>query len=102
MRARNARSPDAVVSVKAKKTLTLAATGENATSSLPAPKESAGRLKLLWISCGNEDFLLGVSQAQHQYLKDNKVAHTWHVEPGGHTGEVWKNDLYWFSQQIFR
>ena len=26
----------------------------------------------------------------------------WHVDSGGHTWPVWRNDLYLFSQMLFR
>jgi len=69
---------------------------------IPNPAETAKKLKLLWISCGNEDGLITFSQRLHQYCKENKVPHIWHVEPGKHDFPVWKSDLYYFSQQIFK
>lgn len=63
------------------------------------PKE---KLKLLWISCGDEDRLLNISQRTHDYLKEKKVPHIYYVEPGGHDFKVWKNDLYLFSQLLFK
>ena len=68
---------------------------------LPDPK-AAGRLKLLWISCGDKDGLIFVSQRTHRYLKEKGVPHVWHVEPGGHDFAVWRDDLYHFAQRIFR
>lgn len=72
------------------------------TELVPNPAEAVKKLKLLWISCGNEDGLITFSQRLHQYCKDNKVPHIWHVEPGKHEFPVWKSDLYYFSQQIFK
>jgi enterochelin esterase-like enzyme len=69
---------------------------------VPDPADAARRLKLLWISCGDEDGLIWVSQQTHRYLKEKNVPHVWHVEPGGHDFAVWKNDLYLFAQRIFR
>ncbi|HZL11291.1 MAG TPA: alpha/beta hydrolase-fold protein [Prolixibacteraceae bacterium] len=69
---------------------------------IPNPAETAKKLKLLWISCGNEDGLISFSQKLHQYCKENKVPHIWQVEPGKHEFPVWKNDLYQFSQLIFK
>ena len=68
----------------------------------PKPAETAGKLKLLWISCGDKDGLIRISQRLHGYLKENNVPHVWHVDSGGHTFPVWKNDLYLFSQRIFK
>lgn len=69
---------------------------------LPAPEEAAKKLKLLWVSCGDKDGLINVSQRTHAYLKEKKVPHVWHMDSGGHDFRVWKNDLYLFAQQIFR
>ena len=69
---------------------------------VPNPAEAARKLKLLWISCGDQDGLLWISQRTHRYLEEKKVPHIWHVEPGKHDFEVWKNDLYLFAQRIFR
>jgi enterochelin esterase-like enzyme len=69
---------------------------------VPNPAEAARMLKLLWISCGDKDGLIFVSQRTHRYLKEKSVPHVWHVEPGGHDFDVWKNDLYLFAQRIFR
>jgi len=69
---------------------------------VPNPAETAQKLKLLWISCGDQDGLIYISQGMHRYLKENNVPHIWNVEPGKHDFQVWKNDLYQFSQLIFR
>lgn len=69
---------------------------------IPNPAETVQKLKLLWISCGNEDGLISFSQKLHQYCKENKIPHIWHVEQGKHEFPVWKSDLYYFSQQLFK
>jgi enterochelin esterase-like enzyme len=69
---------------------------------VPDPKKLKGHPKLLWISCGDQDGLIAISQKLHAYLKANGVPHIWHVDSGAHTMPVWKNDLYLFSQRIFR
>ncbi len=69
---------------------------------LPKPEDAAPRLKLLWVSCGDKDGLIEISQRVHGYLKEHHVPHVWHVDSGPHNFDVWKNDLYLFSQQIFR
>ena len=58
-------------------------------------------LKLLWISCGDQDGLINFSQRAHEYLKEKKVPHIWHVDSGRHQFSVWKKDLYRFAQLIF-
>jgi len=69
---------------------------------VPDPSETAKKLKLLWISCGDQDRLITYSQRLHKYLKENNVPHIWHVEPGVHDFKVWKNDLFYFSQLLFK
>ncbi|PZX17216.1 enterochelin esterase-like enzyme [Breznakibacter xylanolyticus] len=69
---------------------------------MPHPKEDAARLNLLWVSCGDKDNLMHVSQRTHDYLSQHGVPHIFYVEPGYHDFQVWKNDLYHFSQLLFK
>jgi para-nitrobenzyl esterase len=69
---------------------------------VPDPAKARGMLKLLWISCGDRDGLIFISQRTHAYLKEKNVPHLWHVDSGAHEFAVWKNDLYLFAQRIFR
>jgi enterochelin esterase-like enzyme len=64
--------------------------------------EAAKKLKLLWVSCGDKDGLIHISQGVRAYLKEKQVPHIWHVSSGPHNFTVWKNDLYLFSQLLFR
>jgi enterochelin esterase-like enzyme len=67
------------------------------------PDDTASkRLRLLWVSCGDADRLMDGSKALHESLDEKKVRHVWHVDSGGHTWPVWKNDLYLISQMLFR
>lgn len=68
---------------------------------LPVPAK-AKELKLLWISCGDQDRLMPFSKRTSDYLTENKIPHIFYVEPGGHDFKVWKNDLYLFSQLLFK
>jgi enterochelin esterase-like enzyme len=69
---------------------------------VPDAARAAGMLKLLWVSCGDDDRLFFISQRTHAYLRDNDVPHVWHVDSGGHDFRVWSNDLYHFAQRTFR
>jgi enterochelin esterase-like enzyme len=69
---------------------------------VPDPEAPRRQLKLLWLSCGDQDGLMNISQNFHAYLDEKKVPHRWHVDTGGHTWPVWKNDLYLVSQLLFR
>lgn len=69
---------------------------------LPKPEEAKKKLKLLWISCGDKDWLIENSTRTHDYLSKNNVPHIYYIEPGVHDFKVWKNGLYMFSQFLFK
>ena len=69
---------------------------------VPYPEKAAKQLKLLYISCGNKDGLIRVSQGVHAYLKEKNVPHIWHVDEHAHDFQHWKMALYNFSQLIFK
>lgn len=70
---------------------------------VPNPEETKQKLKLLWISCGENDRLITFSKRTHDYLESNKVPHIYYVVPGGeHDFKVWKSGLYMFSQLLFK
>ncbi|MET0636883.1 MAG: alpha/beta hydrolase-fold protein [Chitinophagaceae bacterium] len=69
---------------------------------VPDPAKTSAGLKLLWISCGDNDGLLSFSKRTHDYLVRNNVPHIYYLEPGGHDFKVWKNGLYMFSQFLFK
>lgn len=69
---------------------------------VPDPQETQGKLTLLWISCGADDRLITFSSRTHDYLSQHSVPHVYYIEPGGHDFQVWKNDLYLFSQLLFK
>jgi enterochelin esterase-like enzyme len=64
--------------------------------------DAVKKLKLLYVSCGSRDGLIGVSQAVHSHLKVHGIEHVWHVPPHGHDPDQWKQDLYHFVQKLFR
>jgi enterochelin esterase-like enzyme len=66
------------------------------------PAKTKKQLKLLFISCGNKDGLIRVSQGVHAYLKEKDVPHIWHVDEHAHDFQHWKKALYNFAQLIFK
>jgi enterochelin esterase-like enzyme len=69
---------------------------------VPGP-EDAKKLKLFYLACGDADPFFGAVSSFHALLDKSKVPHVWNVFPGGeHDFTVWKNDLYQFSQLIFK
>ncbi|MBR2567545.1 MAG: esterase family protein [Paenibacillus sp.] len=69
---------------------------------IPDPAETSSLLSLLWLSCGDQDNLIQISADVHEYLKQQGIPHIWYEESGGHDWPVWKNDLYLFSQRLFK
>ena len=69
---------------------------------LPDPDQAKKQLKLLWLSCGNRDGLINISQGVHAYLKEHGVPHEWNVDPNAHDPTHWRNNLYHFVQKLFR
>jgi len=79
-----------------------AAPNTRAAASLLAQATAApNRLQLLYLSCGNKDGLIGISQDFHRSLRQNNVPHVWHVDEYGHDRESWAESLYHFAQRIF-
>lgn len=60
------------------------------------------QLKLLYLSCGNKDGLIRVSQRLQRYLKEHDIQHIWNVDSHGHDPTHWRNNLYYFAQLVFQ
>jgi len=69
---------------------------------VPDPEAARTRLRLLYLSCGNRDALISVSQGVHARLKELGVPHLWNVDNHGHDGATWGGNLYHFAQRLFR
>lgn len=65
------------------------------------PAKTREQLKLLWLSCGNKDGLIRVSQGVQRHLKMNDIPHIWNVDAYGHDATHWRNNLYHFAQLLF-
>src|SRR5207245_8496402 len=51
------------------------------------PAEAKKQIKLLYLSCGNKDGLISISQGVHAYLKENQIPHIWHVDSNARSEE---------------
>jgi enterochelin esterase-like enzyme len=70
---------------------------------MPDPQKVKDRLNLLFLSCGDADGLMNVTQRTRDYLTNNQIPHIYHIIPGGlHDFEVWKESLYLFAQYLFK
>ncbi len=68
---------------------------------IPDPTKTKEQLKLLWLSCGNKDGLIRISQRTQRFLKEKDIPHLWNVDSHGHDPTHWRNNLYHFAQLIF-
>lgn len=89
------------------------ATGGSSATAVAAAKpdvlvpvlEDSGSQKpsLLWVSHGDKDFgHMEYPKVLHKTLDDKNMPHIYHVDSGGHTRSVFKNDLYLLAQRLFR
>jgi enterochelin esterase-like enzyme len=69
---------------------------------IPDPVATKKKMKLIYLSCGKKDGLIGISQRVHRYLKENEVPHLWNVDGHAHDATHWRNNLYHFAQRVFQ
>lgn len=69
---------------------------------LSDPAVATAQLKLLYLSAGNKDGLIRFSQGVHRYLKEHHVPHVWNVDGHAHDPTHWRNNLYYFLQDVFK
>lgn len=65
-------------------------------------KVANDKLKLFWIACGKDDFLVEWNNAMLALLEQTGVRHTYVPSEGGHTYENWRSYLHEFAQLLFR
>lgn len=70
---------------------------------VPDVEEAVGKLKLLYVACGDRDGLFRISEGVHRMLEEKHVPHAYRVVAGGgHDFAVWKSDLYHLARLLFR
>lgn len=75
---------------------------EKAISKALGDPEINEKLNLLWISCGEEDFLLEENKAFIDLLGSKKIHHKWDVTEGSHSWQVWREYLTGLAPLLFR
>ncbi len=75
---------------------------ENFDQAFPkmSAKESE-RLRLLWVACGTEDFLIQSNRKLRDWMKSKSLRHQYVETPGAHTWMVWRRYLSDFAPQLF-
>jgi len=66
------------------------------------PQGTNSKLKLLWIACGEKDFLLERNEQLISTLKTKGIQHEWRLTPGDHSWPVWRDYLAEFAPKLFR
>ena len=60
------------------------------------------KLKLLWIACGKDDFLIRLNQDFVKQLDELSIKHTYYESEGSHSWQVWRRHLPMFLTRLFR
>jgi enterochelin esterase family protein len=60
------------------------------------------QLKLLWISCGQQDDRIKLNKQFCNWLESKGVHFTWAEIPGQHSFRVWRRFLAEFAPQLFQ
>lgn len=66
------------------------------------PKELQKRLKLLYLACGSEDFLIQASRSLDVFLTEHSIEHTFYNPGGGHTWMNCRDYIELLSKQLFK
>ncbi len=69
---------------------------------LDGAPEANKQLKLLWIACGKDDFLLEENEKMISLMNDKGLVHEWSLTEGGHSWPVWRGYLESFVERLFR
>lgn len=71
----------------------------------PALEDAAGtneKLRLLWIACGRDDFLLERNKALVAALEKSGIKHDWRLTDGSHAWPVWRGYLCDSAPLLFK
>lgn len=60
------------------------------------------QIRLLWIACGVDDFLIEPNRQFHAMLKTKQIKHTYIETPGAHTWSNWRQYLTELLPLLFR
>jgi len=69
---------------------------------LAEPEALNRKLKLLWIGCGKDDFLLKRNEEFLALLREKQIRYEWHLTDGAHTWPVWRIYLGEFAPRLFQ
>lgn len=75
---------------------------EAVAGALEKPDSTNAKLKLLWVGCGKDDFLLKDNEGFIALLKEQKLHHEWHLTDGEHSWPLWRIYLGEFLPKLFQ
>lgn len=76
--------------------------GDAIAGALGDASKTNERLKLLWVACGKNDFLLQRNQDFIALLKEKHVRHEWLLTEGDHSWPVWRTYFTDFAPRLFQ
>ena len=74
---------------------------ESLGDSLANASETNQRLKLLWVGCGKDDFLVKSNEDFVAKLKTKGIDHQWRLTDGNHSWPIWRTYLAEFLPLLF-
>lgn len=77
-------------------------TAKNVASALDNADATNAKIKLLWIACGKDDFLLKRNEEFIAVLKEKGIKYDWHLSEGGHSWPVWRTYLAALLPKLFQ
>jgi enterochelin esterase family protein len=60
------------------------------------------KLKLLWIACGKDDFLIKRNEEFVGWLKEKQIRHEWTLTEGNHSWPIWRGYLAQIAPRLFQ
>jgi len=77
--------------------------GEDLEKQFPGLDSKANsQLRLLWVSCGRDDRLLGNNHKLRDWLESKQIHFTWLETAGAHSWQVWRRNLADFAALLFQ
>ena len=76
--------------------------GKRLDNLLAKPETINEKLELLWIGCGNKDFLFQQNQSLFKRLKADNIKHFAHITEGAHEWRLWRHYLNEFVPLLFK
>ncbi len=73
---------------------------DNAFAGLDSKANS--QLRLLWVSCGRDDRLMGINRKFRDWLQSKQIRVNWLETAGAHSWQVWRRNLADFVALLFR